>query len=122
MSLLRNFGRILIPQAVVSRGSSFFPRLFGPHLPSFSSPSFLQQQSRGIRVKVINGNLEQAIQVMQRKMVSSGMERLIRRAPTHHLKNSDKRILAQKNLQKRIKSQDLARKLRTILIKKVRGL
>lgn len=71
-------------------------------------------------MKVINGNLEQALQVMQRKMVSSGMERLIRRAPTHHMKNSQKRILAEKNLQKRIRSEDLARKLRAILIKKVR--
>ncbi|KAJ0982157.1 hypothetical protein J5N97_010412 [Dioscorea zingiberensis] len=79
------------------------------------------QCARGIRVQVLNGNLEQALAVMQRKMVSSGMERLIRRQVGHHLKNSEKRVLARKNLELRIRSQDLARKLRTILFKKIRG-
>ncbi|XP_030542130.1 uncharacterized protein LOC115749442 [Rhodamnia argentea] len=80
------------------------------------------QQSRGIRVKVLNGNLEQALGFMQRTMQSSGIERLIKREQTHHLKNSEKRVLARKNLERKIRSQDLARKLKAILIKKVRGL
>ncbi|KAJ9697319.1 hypothetical protein PVL29_009219 [Vitis rotundifolia] len=78
------------------------------------------QQWRGIRVKVFNGNLESALVVMQRKMQSSGIERLIKREQTHHIKNSEKRVLARKNLERRIRSQDLARKLKAILIKKVR--
>ncbi|RVW84787.1 hypothetical protein CK203_048636 [Vitis vinifera] len=80
------------------------------------------QQWRGIRVKVFNGNLESALVVMQRKMQSSGIERLIKREQTHHIKNSEKRVLARKNLERRIRSQDLARKLKAILIKKVRAL
>jgi len=78
------------------------------------------QQSRGIRVKVLNGNLEQALGFMQRTMQSSGIERLIKREQTHHLKNSEKRVLARKLLERKIRSQDLARKLKAILIKKVR--
>eukprot|EP00262_Sarcandra_glabra_P015564 TRINITY_DN4816_c0_g2_i1.p1 TRINITY_DN4816_c0_g2~~TRINITY_DN4816_c0_g2_i1.p1 ORF type:complete len:105 (-),score=8.59 TRINITY_DN4816_c0_g2_i1:269-583(-) len=83
-----------------------------------------QQQWRGLRVMVVNGNVEQALNVLEKKMTSSGMERLIKRASNnqHHLKNSEKRILARKNLQRRLRSQDLARKLQSILIKKVRGL
>ncbi|KAJ9708769.1 hypothetical protein PVL29_000670 [Vitis rotundifolia] len=77
------------------------------------------QQLRGIRVKVLNGNLESALIVMQRKMQSSGIERLIKREQTHHIKNSEKRVLARKNLERRIQSQELARKLKAILIKKV---
>ncbi|WOK92366.1 hypothetical protein Cni_G01057 [Canna indica] len=77
--------------------------------------------TRGIRVSVRNGNLEQALALMERKMRESGMERLIKRQVNHHLKNSEKRVLARKNLQLRLRSQDLARKLRTILIKKIRG-
>ncbi|KAK8579515.1 hypothetical protein V6N13_142713 [Hibiscus sabdariffa] len=80
------------------------------------------QQMRGIRVKVRNGNLEQALAVMQRVMQSSGIERLIKQEQTHHLKNSEKRILARKNLERKIRSQDHARKLQMILVKKVRGL
>ncbi|KAL1100553.1 hypothetical protein V6Z11_D05G237800 [Gossypium hirsutum] len=80
------------------------------------------QQMRGIRVKVRNGNLEQALAVMQRVMQSSGTERLIKQEQTHHIKNSEKRILARKILERKIKSQDHARKLQTILIKKVRYL
>ncbi|KAH7515706.1 hypothetical protein FEM48_Zijuj10G0054900 [Ziziphus jujuba var. spinosa] len=78
------------------------------------------QQWRGIRVKVLNGNLESALTFMQRKMQSSGMERLIKREQTHHIKNSEKRILARKNLERKIRSQELARKLQAILLKKVR--
>ncbi|XP_074571707.1 uncharacterized protein LOC141828223 [Curcuma longa] len=77
--------------------------------------------ARGIRVQVRNGNLEQALALMERKMRESGMERLIKRQVGHHLKNSEKRVLARKNLELRIRSQDLGRKLRTILIKKIRG-
>lgn len=78
------------------------------------------QQFRGIRVKVINGNVEQALALMQRKMTSSGIERMIKREQRFHIKNSEKRVLAQKNLDRRIKSEDLARKLKAIMIKKVR--
>ncbi|GMH01551.1 hypothetical protein Nepgr_003390 [Nepenthes gracilis] len=80
------------------------------------------QQWRGIRVKVLNGNLEQALVFMQRQMQSCGIERLIKRHQTHHIKNSEKRVLARKALERRIQSQELARKLKSILIKKVRGL
>ncbi|KAJ4710988.1 Ribosomal protein S21 family protein [Melia azedarach] len=80
------------------------------------------QQWRGIRVKVMYGNLEQALTFMQRKMQSSGIERLIKREQRHHIKNSEKRVLARKNLERKIRSQDLARKLKAILVKKVRGL
>ncbi|KAJ8758883.1 hypothetical protein K2173_002662 [Erythroxylum novogranatense] len=88
---------------------------------SVSAP-WQSQQWRGIRVRIFNGNLEQALTVMQRKMQSSGIERMIKRERTHHLKNSEKRVLTQKLLQHKIQSQELARKLKTILIKKVRGL
>lgn len=71
-------------------------------------------------MKVRFGNLEQALTLMQRKMQSSGMERLIKRRQTHHIKNSEKRVLARKNLERKIRSQDLARKLKAILVKKVR--
>ncbi|XP_006844069.2 uncharacterized protein LOC18433929 [Amborella trichopoda] len=110
------------PQSAFSssiRNSPFSDKngiLSTPHL------SFSAHQWRGIRVQVFNGNLERALIVMQRKMVASGMERLIRRVQTHHLKNSEKRVLAKKNLERRIRSEDLARKLQSILIKKVRGL
>lgn len=73
-------------------------------------------------MKVLNGNLDQALKFMQRKMQSSGIERLIKREQIHHIKNSEKRVLARKNLEHKIRSQDLARKLKAILIKKVRYL
>ncbi|THU59369.1 hypothetical protein C4D60_Mb07t01430 [Musa balbisiana] len=76
--------------------------------------------ARGIRVAVRNGNLEQALGLMERKMRESGMERLIKRQARHHLKNSEKRVLARKNLQLRLRSQDFARKLRSIIVKKIR--
>ncbi|KAM1261428.1 hypothetical protein FF1_026745 [Malus domestica] len=68
----------------------------------------------------MNGNLEWALTVMQRKMTSSGIERMIKRQQTHHLKSSEKRILARKNLEQKLRSQDLARKLKAVLLKKVR--
>ncbi|XP_057485598.1 uncharacterized protein LOC130771910 [Actinidia eriantha] len=93
-----------------------------PGAAVLSSPRWELQQWRGIRVKVRYGSLEQALVVMQRKMQSSGIERLIKREQRHHIKNSEKRVLARKNLERKIRSQDLARKLKSILIKKVRGL
>ncbi|KAK4266987.1 hypothetical protein QN277_023836 [Acacia crassicarpa] len=80
------------------------------------------QQCRGIRVMVENGELERALAFMQRTMQSSGMERMIKQVQRHHIKNSEKRVLARKKLDQKIKSQDLARKLKAILLKKVRGL
>ncbi|KAI3868280.1 hypothetical protein MKX03_000191 [Papaver bracteatum] len=90
------------------------------------SPSYLLsllQQWRGIKVRVRGGNVEQALQIMQRKMTSTGMERLLKRQgqQTTHLKNSEKKVLARKNLDRRLKSQDLARKLNSILLKKIRS-
>ncbi|CAI0390258.1 unnamed protein product [Linum tenue] len=85
------------------------------------SQLYRTQQWRGIRVTVYDGNVERALTVLQRKMQSSGMERLIKRAQTTHLKNSEKRVLAHKNLMHRVKSEDLARKLQGILQKKIRG-
>ncbi|KAL0827685.1 hypothetical protein Bca101_051363 [Brassica carinata] len=84
-------------------------------------PSHSQlQQERGIRVKVFSGDLDKALTILQRKMQSSGMERLIKAQQTHHIKNSEKKVLARKNLERKIKSIDFARKLQSILIKKVR--
>lgn len=73
-------------------------------------------------MKVKDGNLEGALGMMQRVMQNSGMDRIIRQTQTRHLKNSEKRVLAQKNLQHKIRSQDLCRKLQIILTKKARGL
>ncbi|KAJ6721938.1 RIBOSOMAL PROTEIN S21 FAMILY PROTEIN [Salix viminalis] len=72
------------------------------------------QQCRGIRVRVHNGNLEQALKFMQRKMQSSGIERQIKNLQTHHVKNSEKRVLARKKLQRRIQSQELAHRIKSI--------
>ncbi|KAI4988196.1 uncharacterized protein LOC123398264 [Hordeum vulgare subsp. vulgare] len=79
------------------------------------------QPSRGIVVQVRDGNLERALQVMERKMRSSGIERLIKRRTEHHVKNSEKRVLARKALMARVRSQELGKSLRDILIKKIRG-
>ncbi|KAK4581107.1 hypothetical protein RGQ29_024680 [Quercus rubra] len=73
-------------------------------------------------MKIRDGNLEQALTWIQRKMQSSGIKQLIRKQQAHHINNSEKLILAQNNLERKIKSQDLARKLKAILVKKVRGL
>ncbi|XP_042450299.1 uncharacterized protein LOC122035002 [Zingiber officinale] len=115
---------------LVRQLSPSLPFARSPSGPQASAGTFLFQTggglcgwfgARGIRVQVRNGNLEQALAVMERKMRESGMERLIKRQVGHHLKNSEKRVLARKNLELRIRSQDLGRKLRTILIKKIRG-
>ena len=79
------------------------------------------QPSRGIMVQVRDGNLERALQVMERKMRSSGIERLIKRRTEPHVKNSEKRVLARKALMARVRSQELGKKLREILIKKIRS-
>lgn len=79
------------------------------------------QPSRGIVVQVRDGNLERALQVMERKMRSSGIERLIKRRTEHHVKNSEKRVLARKALMARVRSQELGKNLRDILIKKIRS-
>ncbi|KAI3696479.1 hypothetical protein L1987_79496 [Smallanthus sonchifolius] len=97
--------------------SSIFAR---PHVGVNHRSSDLQQW-RGIRVKILNNNLERGLTYMQRIMQSSGIERMIKNEQLYHIKNSEKRILARKNLQRRLKSQDLARKLKSILVKKVRG-
>ncbi|KAI3959075.1 hypothetical protein MKX01_023751 [Papaver californicum] len=76
---------------------------------------------------------------MQRKMTSTGMKRLIKRRgqisyPSQefreesisgqqatHIKNSENNVLARNNLDRRLKSQNLARKLNSILLKKISG-
>ncbi|XP_057785163.1 uncharacterized protein LOC131002699 isoform X2 [Salvia miltiorrhiza] len=89
---------------------------------SYFSMSSHLQQCRGIRVKVYNSNLDQALTLMQRKMQSSGIERMIKQEQLAHVKNSEKRVLAKKNLERRLRAQDLARKLKMILVQKVRGI
>jgi small subunit ribosomal protein S21 len=78
------------------------------------------QQCRGIRVQVYNGTLDGALALMQRKMTSSGIERMIKKEHRFHIKNSEKRVLAQKSLERSLRSQDLSSKLKAIMIKKVR--
>ncbi|KAK1415759.1 hypothetical protein QVD17_31545 [Tagetes erecta] len=97
--------------------SSIFSR---PNIALTNRTSDLQQW-RGIRVKILNNNLERGLTYMQRIMQSSGIERMIKNEQIYHIKNSEKRVLARKSLQRRLKSQDLARKLKSILVKKVRG-
>ncbi|CAM9001251.1 unnamed protein product [Rhodiola kirilowii] len=106
---------------VVKTASNLLRRVV-PLSSSLQQPMSHQfQQIRGIRVKVLNGNLEQALSLMQRAMISSGIERLIKNAPTRHYKKSEKRVLAKKALDKRLRSQEMARKLKSILVQKVRG-
>ncbi|XP_017238814.1 uncharacterized protein LOC108211665 [Daucus carota subsp. sativus] len=105
--------------SLASRLSSTVLKRPSTELNSLSSQL---NQWRGIRVRVLQNNLERALTFMQRQMTSSGVERLIKHEQTHHIKNSEKRILARKNLERRLKSQDLARKLKSILMKKVRGM
>ncbi|EYU30619.1 hypothetical protein ABFS82_11G062000 [Erythranthe guttata] len=100
-------------QAAAKRGAS---------LLGLGSLSCQLQQWRGIRVKVRNNNLDHALLIMQRKMQSSGIERMIKIEQTTHIKKSEKRVLAKKTLQCKLRSQDLARKLKAILVQKVRGL
>ena len=74
------------------------------------------QQVRGIVVQVRDGNLDRALSIMERKMRSSGMERLIRARTHHHVKDSEKRVLARKALMQRVRSQELGKKLRLLLL------
>ncbi|KAK7844985.1 hypothetical protein CFP56_010125 [Quercus suber] len=63
-----------------------------------------QSGSIDLVMKVRDSNLEQALTWMQRKMQSSKIEWLIRKEQRHHIKNSEKRILACKNLERKIRS------------------
>ncbi|XP_057415577.1 uncharacterized protein LOC130710364 [Lotus japonicus] len=110
--------------SIARRLSSLFGKSACATEPLNSGRHQLQQlqQCRGIRVRVFNGNLESALALMQRKMTSSGIERMIKKEQRFHIKNSEKRVLARKNLERRLRSEDLARKLKAIMIKKVRGL
>ncbi|XP_074335748.1 uncharacterized protein LOC141672951 [Apium graveolens] len=105
--------------SIASRVSSSLFKRPSTELNSLSSQL---NRCRGIRVRVFQNNLERALAFMQKQMTSSGVERLIKNEQTHHIKNSEKRVLARKNLERRLKSQDLARKLKSILIKKVSGM
>lgn len=104
--------------SIASQVSSIFrrPNVF------FNSLNSELQQWRGIRVKVQYGNLDQALTLLQRKMQSSGIERIIKAHEFRHIKNSEKRVLARKKQEYKFRSQDLAHKLKAILVKKVRGL
>ncbi|KAB2604858.1 hypothetical protein D8674_037145 [Pyrus ussuriensis x Pyrus communis] len=76
-----------------------------------STWNVLKWASEGVdlmALTVMNGNLEWVLAVIQRKMTSSGIEWMIKREKTHHLKNSEKRILAH-----------LACKLKVVLLKKI---
>ena len=129
---LSNLNKSLTENAALARGlgvtRSFLH--FSPQSPTFgvtrhralNPPGFANhgQQIRGIRLKVRNGNLEQALQIMQKKMIGSGMERLIRKVPRYHIKDSEKRIMARKRRERKERSEDLARKLKSILIRKAR--
>ncbi|VAI01258.1 unnamed protein product [Triticum turgidum subsp. durum] len=104
MQALARAARVLWPAAAAGRGQA----------------QAQTQAARGIVVQVRDGNLERALQVMERKMRSSGIERLIKRRTEHHVKNSEKRVLARKALMARVRSQELGKSLRDILIKKIR--
>jgi len=108
--------------SVVRRLSSLFKQSGCGTQPFNAQHHQLQQlqSCRGIRVQVYNGNLEGALALMQRKMTSSGIERMIKKEQRFHIKNSEKRVLARKSLERRLRSEDLARKLKSIMIKKVR--
>ncbi|MED6108797.1 hypothetical protein PIB30_027488 [Stylosanthes scabra] len=120
-----NRERVAVNMNTIARHASSFLRWTSQTLePLNNGHHQLQQlqQSRGIRVRVINGNVEQALTLLQRKMTASGIERMIKREQRFHIKNSEKRVLAKKNLERRLKSEDLARKLKAILSKKIRGM
>uniref|UniRef100_A0A7N0VH47 Uncharacterized protein n=1 Tax=Kalanchoe fedtschenkoi TaxID=63787 RepID=A0A7N0VH47_KALFE len=59
-------------------------------------------QSIYIRITVMNGNLNLALTFIQRVMTSSGIEHLIRNAPTRHYKMSEKRVFSMKALERRL--------------------
>ncbi|XP_024023998.1 uncharacterized protein LOC21410293 [Morus notabilis] len=106
--------------SVIRQSLNLLKRPPGEAVEILSSGQY--QQWRGIRVKVFNGNLDQALRIMERRMRGSGIERMIKNEQTYHLKNSEKRVLARKALEVKIRSQELARKMKAILIQKVRGL
>ncbi|EXB82507.1 hypothetical protein L484_027683 [Morus notabilis] len=104
--------------SVIRQSLNLLKRPPGEAVEILSSGQY--QQWRGIRVKVFNGNLDQALRIMERRMRGSGIERMIKNEQTYHLKNSEKRVLARKALEVKIRSQELARKMKAILIQKVR--
>ncbi|KAL6526268.1 hypothetical protein OROMI_029908 [Orobanche minor] len=57
---------------------------------------------------------------MQRMMQSNGIEQMIKVEQRKHIKNVEKRVLAKKNLERRIHSHEPARKLKMILVHKIR--
>jgi len=61
-------------------------------------PFFLYYQHNGEIVKLM------LLSVMERKMRSSGMERLIWARTHHHVKDSEKHVLARKALMQRVRS------------------
>ncbi|KAG1362739.1 putative Ribosomal protein S21 [Cocos nucifera] len=95
---------------VVRQLLSSLPFLWRPELVVDGGPMVMaavtheKQWSRGIRVRVKDKNLEQALAIMQRKMTASRMERLIQWQVDYYLKDSKKRILTHKNLEYRIHS------------------
>uniref|UniRef100_A0A7N0V4C0 Uncharacterized protein n=1 Tax=Kalanchoe fedtschenkoi TaxID=63787 RepID=A0A7N0V4C0_KALFE len=68
----------------------------------------------------MNGNLNQALTFMQRVMTSSEIERLIKNAPTRHYKKSEKHVFSKKALERRLGSRNMARKVNSILIQKIK--
>lgn len=65
-------------------------------------------------MKVLNGNLERVLAYMKWVMQSSGVERMIKQEQTHHIKNSQKCVLACKNLECKLWSQEFACKLQAV--------
>lgn len=114
------FCKTLVMNSIAREARSLLRRPSWASSHSLSCDPHNHQQWRGIRVKVLNGNLDRALAYMQRVMQSSGIERMIKQEQTHHIKNSEKRILARKNLERKLRSQEFARKLQAVLIKKVR--
>eukprot|EP00252_Welwitschia_mirabilis_P023247 TRINITY_DN653_c0_g1_i1.p1 TRINITY_DN653_c0_g1~~TRINITY_DN653_c0_g1_i1.p1 ORF type:complete len:129 (-),score=14.65 TRINITY_DN653_c0_g1_i1:415-801(-) len=80
------------------------------------------RQSRGLRVKVWNGDIEIALRTLRKKLISSGMDKVIQRTPRFHMKDSEKKVLMKKRREARLHAQELAKKLKTIVGNKVRGL
>lgn len=101
---------------------SFLSRPFLRHVDSLNAAasSLGDTQTRGIRVYVRDGNLEKALGLMDRKMRWSGMERLIKGRARCHLKNSEKKVIAKKKLMIKVRSQELSRKLRQVMVQRLR--
>ncbi|XP_027163123.1 uncharacterized protein LOC113763491 [Coffea eugenioides] len=102
--------------------AKYMPTILTRSSAVLNSVSHELQQQRGIRVQVRDLNLERALSLMQKKMQSSGIERLIKSEQSHHIKNSEKRVLARKARERTVQSQQFSRVLKSLLDKKVRGL